>query len=161
LFGCLLTVIFVGLGAYVVQYPMLVPSIGPTVLLFFESPLQPVACPRNALLGHGIGIAAGWSSLAVFGLLDGPSALSTGLNFAYVGAAALSVGSTAFLKHLFKAPHPPAGATTLIVSLGLVSTPLQIGSLAAGIVLATVAAWLTNRLLGVPMPVWRARASAP
>src|SRR5699024_45696 len=118
-----------------------------------EGALQPSACPRNALIGHGVGILAGWVSLAVFGLLDSPSALSIGLNFAYMGAAAMSVAVTAFAKHLAKAPHPPAGATTLIISLGLLTTPMQVASLAAGIVLVTIAAWATNRLLGVPMPV--------
>lgn len=156
--GCLLTIIIVGLVAWAAQEPMLVPSLGPTVLLFFESALQPAACPRNAFMGHGIAIAAGWGSLALFGLLRSPSALSAGLSLNYMGAAALSVALTAFVKHLAKAPHPPAGATTLIISLGLVTTPLQVGSLAAGIVLVTVASWITNRLLGVPMPVWRAKA---
>lgn len=155
LFGCMLTIVLVGLVAWAVGQPMLVPSLGPTVLLFFESALQPAACPRNALIGHGIGIAAGWGSLAAFGLLDAPSAFSAGLSLSYVGAAATSVALTAVVKHLAKAPHPPAGATTLIISLGLLSTPAQVASLAAGIVLVTMAAWGMNRLLGVPMPIWR------
>lgn len=156
LVGCFLTIVIVGLVAWALQLPMLVPSLGPTVLLFFESPLQAAACPRNALLGHGIAIAAGWSSLAAFGLLHSPSALSAGLSINYVGAGAVSVAVTVFVKHLVQAPHPPAGATTLIISLGLLTTPAQVGSLAAGVVLITAAAWLTNRLLGVPMPLWRA-----
>lgn len=158
LFGCFLTIVLVGLVAWAAQQPMLVPSLGPTVLLFFESALQPTACPRNALIGHGVGIVAGWGSLAAFGLLHSPSALSAGLDPNYMGAAATAVAITAFVKHLVKAPHPPAGATTLIVSLGLLSTPTQVASLAAGIVLVTVAAWVTNRLLGVSMPVWAPRS---
>lgn len=153
--GCLLTIALIGVVALVSQQPLLAPSLGPTVLLFFEGALQPAACPRNTLYGHGIGIAAGWLSLALFGLLDAPSALSAGFSAAHVGAAALSVALTALLKHLIRAPHPPAGATTLIVSLGLLTTPTQLTSLAAGVVLITIAGWCTNRLLGVPMPVWR------
>lgn len=156
LLGCLFTLACVGLVACVVQQPMLIPSLGPTVLLFFESPLQPAACPRNAFIGHGIGITVGWISLAAVGLLHSPSALEAGIGLGYVASAAMSVALTAFVKHVAKAPHPPAGATTLIVSLGLLTTPAQVGSLAAGVVLVTMAAWCTNRLLGVPMPIWRA-----
>lgn len=153
-FGCLISMIPVGLIALAIHEPLLAPSLGPTVLLFFEKPLQPPACPRNALIGHGIGIAAGWSSLAAFGLLDSPSALSVGFSFPYVGAAALSVAVTAIAKDLCRVSHPPAGASTLIVSLGLLTTPVQLGSLAAGVVLVTLVAWLVNRMFGVPMPVW-------
>lgn len=153
--GCLLTIALIGIVALISHRPLLAPSLGPTVLLFFESALQPAACPRNTLYGHGIGIAAGWLSLALFGLLHAPSALSAGFSSAHVGAASLSVALTALGKHLVRAPHPPAGATTLIVSLGLLKTPAELTALAAGVVLVTIAGWCTNRLLGVPMPVWQ------
>ena len=38
------------------------------------TPLAEVASPRNTLVGHGTAILAGALSLAVFGLLDAPSA---------------------------------------------------------------------------------------
>ncbi len=156
--GCLLTIVLVGLTALAADEPMLLPSLGPTVMLFFESSLRPAACPRNALIGHGIGIACGWGSLAAFGLLHSPSALSDGFTGERVAAAAASVALTAIAKHFVSAPHPPAAATALIISLGLLTTPAQLAALFAGVVLATAAAWCINRLLGVPMPIWGSRS---
>jgi len=57
---------------------------------------------------------------------------------------------------LLSSPHPPAGATTLIVGLGLLTTPAQLAAMAAGVILLTVVGWLMNRLLGVPVPLWSA-----
>lgn len=71
------------------------------------------------MVGHLIGAGFGWLGLLLFGLLDAPSALSAGVGWAHVGAAALSLGGTGGLMVLWRVPHPPAGATTLIVSLGL------------------------------------------
>lgn len=34
--GCLLTMILLGLTALLLQWPLLFPSLGPTVILFFE-----------------------------------------------------------------------------------------------------------------------------
>lgn len=156
LLGCVLAMALTGLVGLGLQEPMLFPSLGPTVLLFFEQPLDASACPRNTFFGHGIALVAGWFSLYVFGLLGAPSVLASGITLAHIAAGALSVGLTAFIKHLVRAPHPPAGATTLIVSLGFLTTPAQLGAMAAAIILVTFAGWCINRLLGVPMPLWRA-----
>jgi hypothetical protein len=43
----------------VVHLPWLFPSLGPTVMLFFESPKHRSSRPLNALVGHGIGLLAG------------------------------------------------------------------------------------------------------
>jgi hypothetical protein len=53
-------------------------------------------------------------------------------------------------------PPAPAGAATLLVSLGLLRTAAQL-LLAAAVLLLTVLDWLFNRIIGEPVPVWRAR----
>lgn len=156
--GCLLTMVLIGLVGLCLKEPMVFPSLGPTVLLFFERTTQPSACPRNTVIGHGIAITAGVFSLFVFGLAGAPSVLATGLTPARVGAAALSLGLTAFCKHLARVPHPPAGATTLIVSLGFLTSPPQLAAMAAAVILVTVMAWCLSYLFGVPMPLWRCKA---
>ncbi|MDQ4106975.1 MAG: HPP family protein [Actinomycetota bacterium] len=60
---------------------------------------------------------------------------------------------------LLKVSHPPAGATTLIVSLGLLQTTREMVTLMIGVVVLTVAGWAINRAFGVPMPVWAAKES--
>jgi CBS domain-containing membrane protein len=57
-------------------------------------------------------------------------------------------------------PHPPAGATTLIVSLGLLTTLPEIGVLMLGVILLLVQGFTINRLAGIPYPLWLPR-SAP
>ena len=52
--------------------------------------------------------------------------MATGVSAARVGAAALSLASTGALMILSKAAHPPAGATTLIISLGIVTRPFHL-----------------------------------
>jgi len=53
--------------------------------------------------------------------------------------------------------HPPSGATTLIVSLGLLQTPPEMLMLMTGVLLLTVVGWAINRTLGALMSVWSAR----
>lgn len=143
-----------GLAAHWLRQPLLFPSLGPTVYLFFETPLAENASPRNTLIGHGVALLAGLLSLAVFGLMGAPSVLQVGVSIARIGAAALSVALTGAVLMLLRSPHPPAGATTLIVSLGLIATLPQMGALAVGVLLLTLIGWLLNRALGVPVPAW-------
>ena len=145
-----------GAMAHWLRQPLLFPSLGPTVYLFFETPLAENASPRNTLTGHGVALLAGLLSLTLFGLLGTPSVLQSGVSWERIGAAALSVALTGAVLMLAKAPHPPAGATTLLVSLGLFATAPRAGTLAAGVVLLTLVGWLVNRAAGVPVPIWAA-----
>ncbi|GAA5088548.1 hypothetical protein GCM10025760_11090 [Microbacterium yannicii] len=62
-------------------------------------------------------------------------------------AGTLSVAITTLVLTLLKTPHPPAGATTLIVSLGILAQPPQLLAMAGAIVLVTLAGWALNTLL--------------
>lgn len=141
--------------ALITGQPFVFPSLGPTAFLFFYTPLAPTASPRNAVFGHLIGVAAGWGSLWLFGLLDAAPTFVAGVDGPRVGAAALSLGLTAGLMVLLKTPHPPAGATTLIISLGILHTAQQLTVLMAGVLLLTGQAIVINRLAGLPYPLWR------
>jgi CBS domain-containing membrane protein len=151
--GCAVAIAVCGLAAYLARQPMLFPSLGPSALLFFEKPTAPESSPYNAIVGHLVGILAGVAAIAVFGLLDAPSVVEAGVILARVGAAALSVALVALILPPLRATHPPAGATTLLVSLGLLDQPGQLAWVLAGVVLLTAVAWALNRLAGVPVPV--------
>ncbi|GER23967.1 hypothetical protein NCCP1664_24620 [Zafaria cholistanensis] len=132
---------------------MAFPSLGPTVMLFFESPAQQASRPANALVGHAVALMAGALCLYVFGLQNVPAAPVGGLAPAHLAAGALSVALTTFVLTWIRMPHPPAGATTLIVSLGILSTPVQMASMAGAVVLVTLLGWTLNILLGTkPAP---------
>ncbi|MGK3649130.1 HPP family protein [Pseudarthrobacter enclensis] len=78
--GVLSLVVLAACGALglMLHQPWLFPSLGPTVMLFFESPEQPASRPANALVGHGVGLVAGAALLYAFGLQSVPSAAAGG-----------------------------------------------------------------------------------
>lgn len=136
----------------VLSSPWLFPSLGPTVMLVFGAPEHPSSRPLNAAVGHAVALVAGVACLFLFGMNGKPSAPSAGLSTGYVLAGALSVAITAFVLHALKLQHPPAGATTLIVSLGVIATPLGILSMAAAIAFTIIAGWGINWALGERPP---------
>lgn len=138
--------------------PFIFPSLGPTAFLFFFSPKLPASSPRNTFMGHALGIFSGWFSLVIFGLLNDPNIIEGGIIWQRVMAAGLSLGLTCALMALFKCPHPPAGATTLIVSLGLVHTYFGFLCMMLAVMLLTVQAFIINRSAGIDYPLWKAKA---
>jgi hypothetical protein len=49
---------------------------------------------------------------------------------------------------------PPAGATTLIVSLGILTEPKQLGVLMFAVLLLVLQGYVINRLAGIEYPRW-------
>jgi CBS-domain-containing membrane protein len=140
--------------ALVTGAPFIFPSLGPTAFLLFYTPTLPAASPRNTLGGHLVGVLAGYLALVVFGLTDRGPALAEGVQWANVGAAALSLGLTSGAMVWARVPHPPAGATTLIVSLGILRRPWQLGVLMVAVALLVVQGIVINRLAGIDYPLW-------
>jgi CBS domain-containing membrane protein len=154
--GSLLAIGLSGLWAYIVKQPLVFPSLGATAFLIFETPMAEVGTPRNTIIGHSVGIAAGVTSLAIFGLLDAPSVYVSGVTLGRVGAIALAVALTGGLLRVVRSAHPPAGATTIIVASGLLAKPRQLLDVLIGVLLLTIAGWCLNRVMGVAAPVWAA-----
>jgi CBS domain-containing membrane protein len=141
-------------AAAITGEPLIFPSLGPTAFLLFYTPRAPAASPKNTLIGHFIGVASGYLALVVFGLTDSGPALVEGVTLARTGAAALSLGLTAGVMAWVRAPHPPAGATTLIVSLGILTEPSQLAVLMLAVLLLVLQGFVINRLAGIEYPVW-------
>ena len=146
--------------AMLTRTPFIFPSLGPTAFLFFYTPESPTASPRHTIYGHAIGILCGFGSLWACGLTHELPTIDVGVNYARVLAAALSLASTGALMILLKAAHPPAGATTLIVSLGIVSRPLYLVLIEGAVVVLTLQAIVINRLAGLEYPLWAKRDEA-
>ena len=119
------SIALVSFVALVTQEAFIFPSLGATAFILFYVPMAQPASPRNTLCGHLIGALMGLLCLYIFGLQGQPSAFATGVDLARVGAAALSLGLTSCLMVVFRVAHPPAGATALIVSLGLMPNPAE------------------------------------
>src|SRR3954463_9958286 len=152
--GGLLTIALSGALAWALDEPPVFPRPSATAFLFFETPMAEVASPRNTIIGHYTGALVATLWLFVFGLQDHANVLVEGFSPQRAAAVALSVAFTGGILRLLRAAHPPAGATTVIVSAGLLHTASQIAALVAGVALLTITAHVTNRLLGVPAPRW-------
>src|SRR3954468_17303175 len=124
--GSLVVLAGAGLVALAADETLLFPSLGPTAMLFFARPLPPETSVGTTVVAHWVGIVVGLACLLAFGIRhDGPAVVS-GLTATRVVAPALSVAATAAILRLIRSPHAPAGASTLIVSLGLLTTNKQL-----------------------------------
>jgi CBS-domain-containing membrane protein len=150
-----ITIGLLALLALLTGSPFVFPSLGPTAYLFFFSPLAEASSPRNTILGHAIGLICGYGAFALTVASSPPFGMHPGVHGARVLAAALSLSATGALMALFRVSHPPAGATTLIVSLGIISQPRELVIIEVAVVLLTLQALAINRLAGVPYPLWQ------
>jgi CBS domain-containing membrane protein len=153
--NCFITIGLLALLAFATDSPFVFPSLGPTAYLFFFSPLAEASSPRNAVLGHAIGLICGYAAFAVTMTATPPFSAHAAVPGPTVLAAALSLSATGAFMVLFRVSHPPAGATTLIVSLGIISQPKDLVIIEAAVVLLTAQALAINRLAGLPYPLWR------
>jgi CBS domain-containing membrane protein len=159
--GSLMAMALAGGVAWGLDEPLLFPSLGATAFLMFETPMAEVSSPRNAMIGHLVGAAVAYVWLWVFDLIDRPTAIIAGFNEERWIAIALSLAFTGGILRLLRAAHPPAGATTVIVSLGLLDNPHQMVILACGAALVVFPAIVMNRLMGVPAPYWSSALRGP
>jgi CBS-domain-containing membrane protein len=150
------TIGLLGLVASISKTPFIFPSLGPTALLLFHDPESDAASPRNSLCGHLIGILCGYGALWLLSLTLVPRAIGTELHAERVVCAALSLVSTGVFMVAFDVWHPPAGATTLIVSLGLISRPYHLLIIELAVAALVVQALIINRLAGLRYPLWAA-----
>jgi len=151
------TIALLAAVAMISHTPFVFPSLGPTAILLFVTPLSPTASPRNTLYGHAIGILCGYGSLLIMGLAKAPPALVAGIDSRRVFAVALSLALTSGLLVLLKSAHPPAGATTLIISLGIVTNLFYLCVIEIAVLVLIVQAILINRLAGLNYPLWARR----
>jgi CBS domain-containing membrane protein len=149
-----ITIGLLGLLALLTGSPFVFPSLGPTAYLFFFSPLAQVSSPRNTILGHAIGLICGYAAFALAVASSPPFGINPGVHGARLLAAALSLSATGALMAFLQISHPPAGATTLIVSLGIISQRKELVIIEVAVILLTVQAFAINRLAGIPYPVW-------
>jgi CBS domain-containing membrane protein len=143
--------------AVVTGGPFIFPSLGPTAYKLFFSPRARSSAPYNVLVGHLIGLVCGYLAFHATKVPVWSAQASGTVDWRPVISAACSLAATAALMIVLKASHPPAAATTLIVSLGMITKPSQLIILWVAVLAVTVEAFLTNRLVGVHYPLWKAK----
>lgn len=154
-----LTIGILALLALVTGNPFVFPSLGPTAYLLFFSPLAKASSPRNTILGHAIGLICGYGAFVLTGAGSIPFGAHPGIFWPRIVAAALSLSATGAFMALLDVSHPPAGATTLIVSLGIIARPRELVVIDVAVFLLVAQALLINRLAGLRYPFWKAARS--
>jgi CBS domain-containing membrane protein len=125
----------IGLLAWWTGMALLFPSLGPSLMLVLDEPSQPSAQTWNILVGHFVGLFVGLFAIIVTGLQGAPPVTEAGTSGARVLAAALALALTTVILHVVDRSHAPAGATTLIVSLGLLDSPTELAAMGVSFLL--------------------------
>lgn len=116
-----------GASAWISGLPFIFPSLGPSAFMLAVRRRSGDLTAYRVIGGHSVAIVAGMASyhlLATGVDLAGVSPLSdAGLRLAASGV--LSVALTSALMLVSGARHAPACATTLIISLGILASPLD------------------------------------
>ncbi len=135
-----------GILALILKHPLIFPSLGPTAFLLATNPAAKIASAKNTVLGHLVGVICGYTALVLFGLTNTPAIIISGISISFVLAAALSIALTSAIMVLFSVEHPPAGATTLIISLGILHTIPNITVLMIAVILLYLESRFINNL---------------
>jgi CBS-domain-containing membrane protein len=149
------TIALLAFLALLTRNPFVFPSLGPTAYLFFFSPHAESASPRNAVLGHLIGLLCGFAAYWITGMHPFPQGFGGEVYWPRILASALALALTGAIMVLLHVNHPPAGATTMIVSLGILAKPEYLVIIEIAVVLLAAQAFIINRLAGLQYPIWR------
>ena len=116
--------------------PLIFASLGPTAYELVEQPRMPSARPYNVIVGHLIGLSAGFLAVYLSNAWTAPNVLATGVvSPQRIWATAISAALTTFASLALKAGQPAALATTLLVSLGAMQTRRDAIAIIVGVLL--------------------------
>ncbi len=140
--------LLVGLIGLATAQPLLFPSLGPTAFLQTEAPDQPASRFYNVIIGHAVGLAAGYAAVLLFRADAAPALFAAHQLVAVrVWASVLAIVLTMFGSALLKASHPPAAATTLLIALGgFRPTMHDVFTIVVGVLIVAVAGEGLRRL---------------
>ncbi|GAL98776.1 hypothetical protein AA0312_2657 [Acetobacter tropicalis NRIC 0312] len=148
-FAVLVSTGVMGALAYFTHYPLLFPSLGPTIFIHIVTPQQDASRVWNTLAGHAIGIIAAVFSLWVFDALSAPPAMSIDhITWNRMVASVLAISLTVLGQGFCKANHPPAAATTLLLSLGGFHADVKtISVICVGVVISTAVSEVFQKII--------------
>lgn len=139
---------------FAIHQPLVFASLGPTAYEMVETPKQKSSTPYNVIVGHAVGIGAGFAALAMTGAWFAPQvSVAAGVPASRMWAAAIAAALTVAVNLVLKAGQPAAVATALLIASG----PMQQPRAALSIFLAVV----IIVILGEPMRRARLRNYPP
>lgn len=131
--GLLLAMATIG---WVTGQPLIFASLGPTAYELVDQPHMRSARAYNVIVGHFIGLAAGFFAVWILHAWSAPNVLSAGVvSLPRLWATTLAALLTTAVTLLFKAGQPAALATTLLISLGAMQTRRTAFAIAFGVLI--------------------------
>ncbi len=109
----------VALAGWLTHKPLIFASLGPTAYELIETPERQTARPYNVIVGHLIGVVAGFLGIYLTNAWNAPTISSGTVSPQRIGSSIIAAGLTVFLTLLLKASQPAAVATTLLIALGV------------------------------------------
>ena len=114
-----LLILIAALAGWATQQPLVFASLGPTAYELIETPHRRSAEPYSLVVGHLVGVGAGYLALFVTGAWHVAPVSGTAFPLDRVWATALAATVTVFVNRLIRASQPAATATALLIAAGL------------------------------------------
>lgn len=152
--ACGSAALILAVGTRAAGTPLILPPLGASAYLCILKPTLVSSSPRNTVLGHILGVLCGVAALAVCGLVSVPPDAPLAMDWPRVVATALALGSTCAAMAGLGIEHPPAGATTLIVSFGVCPCGWGLVSYLGGALGLTALARGLHAARDVEYPIW-------
>jgi len=140
--------------------PLLIPAVGGSVYMVLSAPEAETSAPKNVLVGHAVAASVGWLVLAIFGLRGVPGGQTAALSWTRIAAIAVSLALTNGFLRWARCSHGPAGASTMIVSIGALPEARHILDFELAALVTVSYALVAHRLSGVEYPLRRVRESS-
>jgi CBS-domain-containing membrane protein len=142
-----------GLLSWISGQPFLIPSLGPSIYLLATLPDAEMNYPRRIIAGQFIGAVAGFASFHL--LVGNVETITTSPAVSLVVLRQVLSSFTAAVlttvgMYLTETQHPPAYATTLIVSLGLITAVTEI----IFFLIATLVMVGMHEIVGKRLSIW-------
>ncbi len=121
------------------KQPLIFASLGPTAYELVEQPQIRSARPYNIVVGHLVGLGAGFLAIYLLHAWAAPNVVATGLvTTSRLWAVVVAAVLTTLLNLILRASQPAALATTLLVSLGAMQTGRDAVAIILGILIITI-----------------------
>ncbi len=118
--------------------PLIFASLGPTAHELVEQPQLKSARTYNIVVGHLIGLGAGFLAVYLVNASTAPNVLSAGIvSTQRLWATTIAATLTIFFTLLLRAGQPAALATTLLVSLGAMQSRQDAVAIVVGVLIIT------------------------
>jgi HPP family len=142
-----------GVG-FLLGNPLIFSSLGATGYEQIEKSRSKSARPYNIVVGHFVGLGAGFAAVAMLGVWQQPAVLSAHqITAGRIWASVIAVVLTVAANQLLKATQPAACSTTLLVALGSFSSFRDAMLIVGGVILIAI--------VGEPLRQIRIRTTSP